>query len=214
VGDHKSPDPHSPLLFIRHPFPALIRIEQVDPKRYNRAVKAAPAPTYPARRKNGLSLPARSIRGEEDGSSKKVASMARWSGGTRFLLALASLSGIATTFSFLTFIDVPQGLRSHVYWLLWSQQYKRDVLSSAGQSTGPLHAEWEGDGWGGAPVGDWEAYVVYDPSDSLPTTNKSQQPRKISGIPCDVVVVRRLEKQWYSVVTGMNQFWDHMHPNC
>ena len=36
----------------------------------------------------------------------------------------------------------------------------------------------------------------------------------ISGVPCEVVAVRRLEPKWYSVVTDMNQFWDSEHPHC
>lgn len=35
-----------------------------------------------------------------------------------------------------------------------------------------------------------------------------------AGIPCKVILVRRLEKQWYSIVLDMNQFWDKMHPGC
>lgn len=76
------------------------------------------------------------------------------------------------------------------------------------------HAEWDGDGWGGATVGDWTGYVVYDLSDSLPRSGTDQPPRRVDGIPCEVVVVRRLEPRWYSVVTNMNQFWDNQHPGC
>ena len=64
------------------------------------------------------------------------------------------------------------------------------------------------------PVGDWMGYVVYDPSDSLPRITTDDPPRRISGVPCDVVAVRRLEKHWYSVVTNMNLFWDPGHPDC
>jgi hypothetical protein len=93
-------------------------------------------------------------------------------------------------------------------------RYKRDVMLSSSTSTELHHVEWYGDGWGGAPVGDWMGYVVYDPADSLPQINTVGTPAKIAGIPCEVVSIRRLEKGWYSVVTDMNQFWDSGHPNC
>jgi hypothetical protein len=145
----------------------------------------------------------------------RLTAVNRKSGRIRFLLvAFASMLGVSIVVSFLTFIGIPAGLRPHVYWLLWSRQYKRDVLSSPGASAELSHAEWDGDGWGGAPVGDWMGYVVYDPSDALPRTDTNEPPIRIAGIPCDVVAVRRLEKCWYSVVTDMNQFWDRGHPHC
>ena len=73
-------------------------------------------------------------------------------------------------------------------------------------------SEW--DGWGGTPVGDWTAYVVYDPTNSLSAANNGDTSAKYREIPCNVVSVRRLEKDWYSVVLDMNEFWDKMHPNC
>ena len=127
---------------------------------------------------------------------------------------LASILGVTTVVALLTFTDTPPGLHPRIYWLLWSSQYKRTVLSSALTSTGLQHAEWDGDGWGGTPGGDWTGYVVYDPSDSLPITDANKPPQRIRGIPCDVVAVRRLERCWYSVVTDMNQYWDLLHPHC
>ena len=141
--------------------------------------------------------------------------MPRNSGRTLFLRgAFATLLGVAIIGSFFTFIDIPPGFRAHVYWLLWSRDYKRDVFSSPRAPASLLHVEWDGDGWGGTPVGDWTGYVVYDPSDSLPSIDTNGPPRKIAAIPCEVVAVRRLERGWYSVVTDMNQFWDSGHPNC
>lgn len=112
------------------------------------------------------------------------------------------------------FLGFPPGLHTHVYWLFTSAHNKQEVLSSSKIQNQLLHTEWNGDGWGGAPVGDWMGYVVYDPSDSLPQIKTSEPQRKINGIPCDVVSVRRLEKGWYSVVTDMNQFWDIAQPSC
>jgi hypothetical protein len=73
---------------------------------------------------------------------------------------------------------------------------------------------WDGDGWGSGATGDWMGYVVFDPSDSLSMARKKNVPTEYAGIPCKVIVVRRLEKRWYSVVLDMNQFWDKMHPGC
>jgi hypothetical protein len=114
----------------------------------------------------------------------------------------------------MTFLGIPSGLGPHVYWLFSSQHYKRAVSSSPRVSNQLAHAEWDGDGWGGTPGGDWMGHVVYDPSDSLPQTGTREPSRKIKGVPCDVVAVRRLERGWYSVVTDMDQFWDSSHPNC
>ena len=130
------------------------------------------------------------------------------------LIFVPSAVVAALLFSLLVYIGIPHGLHTRVYWLLGSRSCKQAVLSSTRTKTDLMHAEWQGDGWGGAPVGDWMGYVVYDPNDSLPITSTDRPPMRVLGIPCDVVAVRRLEKNWYSVVTDMNQFWDTLHPNC
>jgi len=105
--------------------------------------------------------------------------------------------------------------RPQLFWLAWSHRYKSEVLATSARSNGEFkHIEWDGDGWGSGATGDWMSYVVFDPSDSLSAATKSDVPEKYSGIPCTVIRVRRLEKQWYSVVLDMNQFWDKMHPAC
>ncbi len=124
------------------------------------------------------------------------------------LLALAAF--LVTSGALLKTQDV---LRPSLRWLLWSHRLKAQVLAQSTRSDGELkHIEW--DGWGGTPVGDWTAYVVYDPTDSLSAPTQSSVPADYKGIPCKVISVRRLEKQWYSVVLDMNQFWDKMHPDC
>ena len=110
------------------------------------------------------------------------------------LIILFGAASVVLVFSFMVFMGTPQGLRTSVYWLLGSRHYKQDVLASHQISTELLHAEWQGDGWGGVPVGDWVGYVVFDPNDSLPITSTDQLPVRIQGIGCDVVAVRRLEK--------------------
>jgi hypothetical protein len=130
-----------------------------------------------------------------------------------FISVFASFLGVVIVLLVLN-IFIPPVLRMHVYWVLCSRHYKHLALASPRTSGQLPHAEWEGDGWGGAPVGDWMGYVVFDPSDSLPQAGTTEPARKIKGVPCDAVAVRRLEKNWYSVVTAMNQFWDSNHPNC
>jgi len=125
-----------------------------------------------------------------------------------------SLLGVTLVVAIITFLGIPPGLRPHVYWLFSSRQYKQATVGTPTIPNQLAHAEWQGDGWGGTAVGDWMGYIVFDPSDSLPQAGTKQPPRKIKGIPCDVVSVRRLERGWYSVVTDMNQFWDSSHPNC
>jgi hypothetical protein len=99
-------------------------------------------------------------------------------------------------------------LRPSLRWLLWSHRLKAEVLAQP--TNGQLkHIEW--DGWGGAPVGDWTAYVVYDPTDSLSVAAKDGRwpsYKRLQGIPCEVDSVRRLEPHWYSVILGMNEWWD------
>jgi hypothetical protein len=141
--------------------------------------------------------------------------MVPWSSRLKlFRVALLAVLSLAGLFLILMFVGLPRRIQSHICWRIWSAKYKEAVLSSSDASTGLRHAEWDGDGWGGATSGDWTGYVVYDPRDSLAITDKNDKPRRIQGIPCDVVSVRRLEKKWYSVVTDMSQFWDTAHPNC
>jgi hypothetical protein len=105
-------------------------------------------------------------------------------------------------------------IRPHLLWLVWSNRYKTEALANSAAPDGEFkHVEWDGDGWGSGATGDWIGYVVFDPLDSL-SAAKNNVPTEYAGIPCKVVLVRRLEKRWYSVVLDMNQFWDKMHPGC
>jgi hypothetical protein len=133
---------------------------------------------------------------------------------SKIRLGIFTVLAAALILAAMAFLGIPPGFHTRAYWLFTSAQRKREVLLSPKIQNQLRHAEWNGDGWGGAPVGDWMGYVVYAPGDSLPQITTSEPPRKIDGIPCDVVSVRRLEKDWYSVVTDMNQFWDGAHPSC
>ena len=104
-------------------------------------------------------------------------------------------------------------IRPSLRWLLWSRRIKAQVLARPAAADEEFkHVEW--DGWGGTPVGDWTAYVVYDPTDSLLAATKDRRPavyKRYKGIPCEVESVRRLESHWYSVVLQMNEEGDDCH---
>jgi len=98
-------------------------------------------------------------------------------------------------------------LRPRVRWAFLSRGFKRQVLAQPNGPHGDFkHVEW--DGWGGVPIGDWTAYVVFDPTDSLKAESGREHPGMITGIPCDVLSVRRLEPYWYSVTLEMNEYWE------
>jgi hypothetical protein len=98
-------------------------------------------------------------------------------------------------------------IRPALRWLLFSRQFKTQVLAQPLPANGELkHVEW--DGWGGAPVGDWTAYIVFDPTDSLSPSAANNSSGRVRGIPCNVDEVHRLENHWYSVTLSMNEFWD------
>jgi hypothetical protein len=98
-------------------------------------------------------------------------------------------------------------LRPKVRWAFFSQKFKRQVLGEPGYPSGDFkHVEW--DGFGGAPVGDWTSYVVFDPVDSLNAETNHENPGKIQGIPCDVLRIQKLEPHWYSVTLQVNEWWE------
>jgi hypothetical protein len=97
------------------------------------------------------------------------------------------------------------GIRASLRWVLWSHRFKAELLAQPAPANGQLrHMEWEATGFAG--VGNNTTYLVFDPRDSLLSTTPS--PRKPRGIPCEVPVVRRLEKDWYSVEFYTNEIWD------
>lgn len=105
-------------------------------------------------------------------------------------------------------------VRDSLRWQFWSHNFKTEVLTKPTPINGELkHAEWEATGFPG--VGNNTVYLVFDPSDSLWVAAKSHSPGKFSGIPCEVPVVRRLERQWYSVVFYTNEEWGQRNRlNC
>jgi hypothetical protein len=93
-------------------------------------------------------------------------------------------------------------------WLLWSKDYKAQVLSQPEHSTGMLkHVEWES--WGFPGAGNTTVYLVFDPSDSLSTPAKTHSSGKFGGLPCEVPEVRRMESQYYAVMFYTDTDWSH-----
>jgi hypothetical protein len=95
-------------------------------------------------------------------------------------------------------------VRDYVRWFVFSSGYKAKVLAQP-PSAELKHAEW--DGWGFAGVGDTTAFLVFDPTDSLAGATVALPPVSAWGLPCEVVRVRRLGHQWYSVLFYTDTYW-------
>jgi hypothetical protein len=97
-------------------------------------------------------------------------------------------------------------MRSGVRWLWNSKAYKAQVLAQPVPANGELrHIEW--DGWGFAGAGDTTVYLVFDPNDSLAAGSRISG--KFNRIPCEVPEVRRLERNWYTVLFYTDTSWGH-----
>lgn len=97
-------------------------------------------------------------------------------------------------------------LRPFFRWFLWSREYKAEVMSQPDPANGEFqHSVW--DTWGFVPTGFTTTYLVFDPTDSLANAAKSTVPVRLSGIPCEVPSVFRLEKQWYAVRFFTDEDW-------
>jgi hypothetical protein len=96
--------------------------------------------------------------------------------------------------------------RDAVRWLLWSGTYKSEVLAQPAPPNGELkHIEW--DGWGFAGL-DNTVFLVFDPTDALAAAARSEASGKFPGLPCEVVWVHRLERQWYTARFYTNTYWN------
>jgi hypothetical protein len=94
-------------------------------------------------------------------------------------------------------------VRDHVRWLLLSRVYKARVLSQpSGEEL--QHAEW--DFWGFAGT-DTTVFLVSDPTDSLGVATEALPPVKAPRLPCEVLRVRRLSRQWYAVLFYTDTYW-------
>lgn len=123
------------------------------------------------------------------------------------LLQTLAIFWVVSMASFVFELKHPIAIRSAARWLLWSRDYKTQVLAQPSPPNGELkHIEW--DGWGMFGI-DTSAFLVFDPADSLSVAASSNQSGKFNGIPCEVFRVRRLESHWYTVIyyTGP-YYWD------
>jgi hypothetical protein len=119
-------------------------------------------------------------------------------------LGIALMVATFWTASALLFI-YPSEIQSPIKWLLWSSEYKKQVLAQPVSSNGDFkHIEWDGWGWAGINT---SIYLVYDPTDSLAAAAKSHQPGKFKGIPCQVPWVRRMQSHWYTVMFYTEEDW-------
>jgi len=125
------------------------------------------------------------------------------------LLALAALLAISGVLH-----KNRETLRTSVRWPLWSHSFKAERLAQPPPANGELrHMEWEATGFAG--VANNTVYLVFDPTDMLSAAARSHSPGKFGGIPCEVLLVRRLERQWYSVWFYTDEVWgQHNRLNC
>ena len=105
----------------------------------------------------------------------------------------------------------PSRLHLSMRWLFRGPHYQSEVLAQPpSQGKDLKHVEW--DGWGIAGQ-ETVVYLVFDPSDELSIAARSGGPGKFRGIPCEVPLVRRMEKNWYSVTFYTEEDWDHCGSN-
>jgi len=96
--------------------------------------------------------------------------------------------------------------RMHGRWLLSGGSYREAVLAQAEPEIGDFrHIIW--DEWGVAGSGT-EAYLVFDPSDTLAERISNSKDGKMNQHVCGVWRTYHLQRQWYSVVFNTNEFWD------
>lgn len=100
----------------------------------------------------------------------------------------------------------PFAIREAARWLIWSREYKQQVLAQPAPSNGDLkHIEWDASGFAG--VANNTAYLVFDPTDTLSVAARNNQAAKFNGVTCKVRAIRRLEDHWYAVLFFTDQAW-------
>jgi hypothetical protein len=122
--------------------------------------------------------------------------------GRQRLIAL--LVVIAYLFALILLLSNYSVVRDHVRWLLVSSGYKARVLAQPVNEQ-LKHVEW--DSWGFPGAGDTTVYLVFDPTDALAGASAARPPVKARGLPCEVVRVRRLDRQWYAVLFYTDTYW-------
>lgn len=117
--------------------------------------------------------------------------------------AIAFAAVIAISFAVL---KLREPIRESLRWFLWSNSFKAELKASVDSKPGELkHMEWEATGFGG--VANDTIYLVFDPTDVLAPAAQKGSPGKFIGLPCEVLKVRRLERQWYSVRFYTDEAW-------
>ena len=103
---------------------------------------------------------------------------------------------------------VSDDVRTVCRWTIHKNDYKAEVLAQPSSTGASLkHVEW--DGWGFVGSGDTVVYLVFDPNDSLAGAARTGSPGKFSGLPCEVLRVRRLENHWYTALFYTDTNWEH-----
>jgi ribose/xylose/arabinose/galactoside ABC-type transport system permease subunit len=121
------------------------------------------------------------------------------------LATLAVLWAIAACF-FLYNREHPFAIRETARWLIWSREYKQQVLAQPTSVNGDLkHIEWDASGFAG--VANNTAYLVFDPANTLSAAAKNNRAAEFNGVPCKVRAIRRLENHWYAVLFYTDQAW-------
>ncbi len=99
----------------------------------------------------------------------------------------------------------PFQLRETARWLVWSREYKAEVMSQPTSANGDLkHIEWDGSGFAG--VANQSLVLAFDPEDTLSAVAKSHQ-GKFNEKSCTVFRVYRLESHWYAVLFYIDETW-------
>jgi hypothetical protein len=121
------------------------------------------------------------------------------------LATLVALWAMGVCF-FLYNREHPFAIRETARWLIWSHEYKQEVLAQPASANGDLkHIEWDASKFAG--VANNTAYLVLDPTDTLSAAARNTQAAKFNGVPCKVRAIRRLENQWYAVLLYTDQAW-------
>lgn len=120
-----------------------------------------------------------------------------------FVARLAFLWAIAISL-FLRNREHPFALHETAKWLVWSREYKQEVLKLPSANGDLKHIEWDRSGFVG--VANNTAYLVFDPSDSPPKAKNGRA--RFDGKSCNVRDVRRLQRHWYAVLFYTDETWD------
>lgn len=101
----------------------------------------------------------------------------------------------------------PFEIRETARWLVWSREYKKEVLAQPVSTNGDLkHIEWDVSGF--AAVANNTVYLVFDPTDTLSEVAGKDQAVKINRVSCKVRAIHRLESHWYAILFYTDQVWD------